>query len=108
MDILSLRLSADDLNASFIDTVLEIDEALSLFEHTDVQEVKAQKQKASSGSSTRQEFGIEFKAKKLAVRLAAKEKITLPQKRKFDTLISQAHAKEMLPPDTGVWRGLAR
>jgi hypothetical protein len=108
MDILSLRLSADDINASFIDTVLEIDEALSLFEHTDLQEVKAQQQKASSGSTTRKAFGTEFKAKKLAVRLAAKEKISLPKKRRYETLISQGSAKELLPPDTSIWRGLTR
>lgn len=108
IDILSQRLAACDLNEAYMKTVMEVDEAIALFDNMDLQEVHAEQKKAATRLEHKDDFAKAYKERAFIIRQACKEKVMLMEKKKYDTQISQAEAKTMIPPDTSIWRGLTR
>ena len=107
-DVLAQRLGIYDLNASYIPSLLEIDEALHTFDHMRTQEVKQQQTQGAALQKRSEEFAAEFMQTRAGIRKAVKENVMMPKKKKYETTTSQAAAKQCIPPGCSIWQRLTR
>ena len=109
LEIIALRLGEKDLEASYLPTLLEIDEAINLFDIHDVKEIERAQAQGVESLENIQTFETEFQQMRRRVSDAAKEKIMLPKKLVLTAdVTSHETASKFAPPDCSVWRGLTR
>ena len=109
MTIISQRLASMDLRASYLPSLLEIDEAISLFDKHDVQQILQAQQQGEVSLDEQKEFTDSYRKMREVVREKAKEKIKLQKVLNFpDGITTQEEACPYIPPGCSIWRGLER
>ena len=111
MDVLALRLGIDDSSSSFVESLLEVDEAVDLLEKGDVDLLRAEQKGACTRLEGREVFAKEYKEAKQAQRAqkaSGYRRSKKPARSDVPFTILHSEAREFLPPKSSIWRGLTR
>ena len=111
MDVLALRLGIDDSSSSFVESLLEVDEAVDLLEKGDVDLLRAEQKGACTRLEGREVFAKEYKEAKQAQRAqkaSGSRRSKKPARSDVPFTILHSEAREFLPPKSSIWRGLTR
>ena len=123
LDIVSKRLHIHDLASHFAPALLDLDEALEVLEKDDQRKVTEEQKSTVTHQKERSDFAACFRKKREEIRVAvagpkAKAKAKVKGKGKgkeppeppfrWDSDISHADAKRLIPPGSSIWRGLTR
>ena len=112
MDVLALRLGIDDSSSSFVESLLEVDEAVDLLEKGDVDLLRAEQKGACTRLEGREVFAKEYKEAKQAQRAqkasGSRRKARVPARSDVPFTILHSEAKDFVPPKSSIWRGLTR
>ena len=106
------RLGLNDEPSSFVDALLETDEASELLERDDVQALKQQNKKAHTARDESQTFSEEYKEERQKLNQQAKKvvkgKATTHYPREIPFSIEQSQARLYIPPNSSIWRGMTK
>lgn len=113
LTIVQRRLAVHDIDLSYADGVLCLDEAVEILDRSDHEKVKQEQTSVKSRSKERESFAAEYVRKKRQVVAAAKKesnqkkkKMRLTEERVLvPSVIPQATVKHLAPPGASVWVG---
>jgi hypothetical protein len=105
--IVGLRLTINQYCLSWVDEVLEMDDAYENIDRMDIDKVKAEQASMRCKVSKNEQFTSEYQTlhakKREGVRLPK-----APKHYKLPSTIPQVDAKKHIPPTCAIWRGLRR
>lgn len=121
LDIVTQRLAINGCDLSCADTVMHLDKAIHLLEKTDHAAVNAEKRHLASAAEQRRTFVEEYteERKKAKAAVEARARCSSGPKAKarnvvavghvsVPSVISQAQAREFIPPGCSIWVGNTR
>jgi hypothetical protein len=120
MEFISLRLHVNSLKESFAESLLEIDEAIDVFDRDDHQKVKNEQISTKVALAERGELAASFRGKRTVLRAAKSSAVAsssgsggsrsaapaAPDRTRWTSDVSQEDAKRLIPPGSSIWRGL--
>ena len=109
LDILALRLGAEDSTSSFVESILEVDEAADLLERCDIEALKADKTQAKTLLEQQEAFSKGYKgtdAKMTKHVRKGTQASAAPRALPFS--ITHSEARQFIPPKSPIWRGLTK
>ena len=117
LQVVSQRLGADDLPATWADEVLSIDEAAQVLDRPDAEALGNEQKELRNMEEGRDHFRREYRKKKFDVRAMAESKMTAAAKKKakaksapspLPSGIAQKDVKVYCPPGAYIWRSNGR
>jgi hypothetical protein len=118
LDVIAARLHVSGLRDAFADALLQIDEAIDVFDHDDHKKVREEQEATKVLKAEKEEILSHYRAKRAAVRTRreaaapkargkAKAKAA-PARLKWPSEVSQADAAKLIPEGSSIWRGLTK
>jgi len=105
LDIISQRLAVNDDSQSFVDALLEIDEAAEVMDKQDLEHLTTEQKAAQASKAQAQDFSSDFvnSRQRLA---AAQPRVMAPRQTPLPERIEQHEARIYVPPGASIWRGI--
>lgn len=106
LDIVSQRLAANDDSQSFVEALLEIDEAAEVMDKQDLEQLTSEQKLARSERAEAEAFSKDFVDSRQRVAATQQKKQMSQSRRPLPNRIEQHEARRCTPPGASIWRGM--